>query len=156
MINLAKESFPVEDVALFEIICKLVALLPERLDLMAENETEEDLLYDPKYYYEMLAVALADMLNLEMSTIIVGNPRLLADALNLPGGGAVILGIPGSICSGPILLRKGNGIVFTQSSGAKEWGEVSPHWFQIGVDYFREAIQARINAEEQGEQTQPI
>lgn len=149
MIKLANESFPAVDVAVFQIICKLVALLPERLDLMAENETEEELLYDPRNYYKMLLASLSFELDatVGLCTVIIGNPALMTDALALPGGSRVVLGLPDAISTGPMLVRKGPGIQF---SGYNGFWDNEPNWFHIGIDLFRKALQARSKPQDPG------
>lgn len=148
MLKITEEVFPREDIQIFHSICFRISWLPERLDLAPRNDFERERMYDPINYNKMLLGGLSFEISeasIGLCTVMLGNPALLVDALELPGGSRVILGIPGSLSSGPLLLHahstQRSGIQFAGYAGS--WDD-EPDWFHRGIDSFREEFQNKM------------
>ena len=134
--------FPPEDVEVFGVLTTYLHILPNRLDLDPENETEEELLYG-RAYYEMVIFSFALEFGIEVSKVFIGGWNLSVYALTLPSKSRFIVGLPGAWSLGPMLFRDSpEQSIFTVQ--CDEDLLTKPDWFQRGVHKFREALHARM------------
>lgn len=156
-----RTHFPPEDVEIFGFIGTYIRLLPDRLDLGAQNDEEDRLLYGTAYY-EMLIFSLALEFGIKIHKVYIGGWTWSVYALSLPNKSSFVVSIPNAWMLGPMLLRDSQEEhIF--SVRCDEDLHDKPDWFQRGVHTFREALHARMRALEEssaqatlGEPIQPI